>query len=72
MQILLFVDPPSSRSCNMVSSYSFVQQSTRTVLFMMLLLDTVFVQEQPYKQFENAENVGEISQNLAREMDNIK
>jgi len=52
----------------MVSSYSFVQQSTRTVL----LLDTVFVQEQPYKQFENAENVGEISQNLAREMDNIK
>jgi len=56
----------------MVSSYSFVQQSNRTVLFMMLLLDTVFVQEQPCKQFENAENVGEISQNLAREMDNIK
>jgi len=39
---------------------------------MMLVLDTVIVQEQPYAQFENAENVGEISQNLAGEMDDIK
>jgi len=39
---------------------------------MMLVLDTVIVREQPYAQFENAENVGEISQNWAGEMDDIK
>lgn len=72
MLILLLVDPPSSRSFNSVSSYSLVQLSTRAVLYMMLVLDTVIVQEQPYAQFENAENVGEISQNLAGEMDDIK
>lgn len=35
-------------------------------------LDTVLVLEQPYVQFENAENVGKISQNLAEKMDDIK
>lgn len=35
-------------------------------------LDTVLVLEQPYVQFENAENVGKISQNLAGKMDDIK
>lgn len=72
MLILLMVDPPSSRYFNSVSSCSLVQLSTRAVLYTMLLLDTVIVQEQPYAQFENAENVGEISQNLAGEMDDIK
>jgi len=66
------VDPPSSRSFNSASSYSLVQPSTRAVLYMMLVLDTLIMQEQPYAQFENAENVGEISQNLAGEMDDIK
>lgn len=35
-------------------------------------LDTVLVLEQPNEQFENAENVGKISQNLAEKMDDIK
>jgi len=39
---------------------------------MVLGLDTVLGLEQPYVQFENAENVGKISQNLAGEKDDIK
>jgi len=68
---LLLVNPPSSLPCDLVSSFSFLQL-VLAVLLGLVVLDTVTVLEQPYVQFENAENVGKISQNLAGKMDDIK
>lgn len=66
------MDPPSSLPFYLVSSYSLVQLSNIAHVNMVLGLDTVLGLEQPYVQFENAENVGKISQNLAGEKDDIK